>query len=144
MSQHSGAIRTYLDSNALIRLVESVDDDMLYLLQQVATGAVRAVTSEVALAEVLVKPMKDDDSRIIADYDALFQDDEFLEVVPVTREVLRRSAASRASIGNKGMDAIHVATAEVAECAIFLSSDLRLRLPQTLTRLRLDQIRGNP
>lgn len=123
-------------------LVESVDDDMHYLLQQVATGAVRAVTSEVALAEVLVKPFKDEDRRVIADYDALFHDDAFLEVVPVSREILRHSAASRAAIGNKGMDAIHVATAEVAECTVFLSSDLRLRLPQTLIRLRLDQIRG--
>jgi predicted nucleic acid-binding protein len=143
LSQDSAAIRTYFDSNALIRLVESTDVDMLYLLHQAASGVVRAVTSEVALAEVLVKPMKDGDGQVIAGYDALFQDDEFMEVVPVTRDILRRSAASRAAIGNKGMDAIHVATAEVAECTIFLSSDLRLRLPQTLTRLRLDQIRGN-
>jgi len=143
LSPDSAAIRIYFDLNALIRLVESTDEDMLYLLQQAASGVVRAVTSEVALAEVLVKPMKDGDGQVIAGYDALFQDDEFMEVVPVTRDILRRSAASRAAIGNKGMDAIHVATAEVAECTIFLSSDLRLRLPQTLTRLRLDQIRGN-
>lgn len=136
------AIRLYVDSNILIRLVESADADTRLLLERAADGVVDMVTSEIALAEVLVKPLRDGDDSLVADYEFLFTESGLVETLPVTRDILRASAADRAATGNKGVDAIHVASAEAAGCEAFLSADQRLRLPEGLPRLTLDQTRG--
>ena len=61
----------------------------------------------------------------------------------IDRAVLRRSAEIRATLGNKGADAIHIATALLADCSILLSSDQRLRLPSSLTQIELNHVRDH-
>ncbi len=132
------AISAYLDANFIIRFVESVDDNLASVADRADAGIVNLITSELALAEVLVGPMRDGDARLVREYESLFADTAFLQVLPVDRQTLRRSADLRATLGNKLPDAIHVATAVGAECQVFLSSDRRIRLPEALTRIALE------
>jgi predicted nucleic acid-binding protein len=131
----------YLDANAVIRFVESEDDGLLFLFEQAASGFLQLVTSELTLAEVLVGPLKDGDTGLAKLYEEFLISDDALEIRPVDRSVLRRSAEIRATLGNKGPDAIHIATALLCECSLLFSSDQRLRLPANLKQIDLTRIR---
>jgi len=133
-------ISAYLDSNLIIRFVESEEQALLFLIENAAADLLRLFTSELTLAEVLVAPLKARDTEMISIYEEMLTTDEALEIVPIDRSIVRRSAEVRATIGNKGMDAIHVATAIECGCTVFISSDERIRLPDTLSRIRVDQV----
>jgi predicted nucleic acid-binding protein len=132
----------YLDANALIRFIEGEDDGLLFLIENAASDLLRVYTSEFTLSEVLVGPLKQGQSELVSLYEELLVSDEFLTVVAVDRTVLRRSAEVRATLGNKGPDAIHVATALSSGCTVFVSSDERIKLPKQLAQLRVDEV-GN-
>ena len=133
----------YLDTNAIIRFIESEDDGLLHVFEQAAAGQLRLVTSELTLAEVLVGPLKDGDARLVEIYEGFLAGGAGLEIRPIDRAVLRQSAEIRATLGNKGADAIHIATALLADCSILLSSDQRLRLPSSLTQIGLTHVRAH-
>ena len=130
--------RVYLDSNFFIRFVESRDEALLLLFERAAADLLTLHTSELTLAEILVDPIKLGDTSRAGAYADLLRTDEWLEVIPISREVLVRSAEVRATIGNKLPDAIHVATATTSSCNVMLSSDKRLRLPEQMRRVRLE------
>ena len=94
--------------------------DLFKLIQE---GQLRAVTSELTLAEVLVKPLADGKTEICTAYTAAVQDSASLEVMPVTREVLVEAAGIRAKAGVRLPDAIHIATAVLSGCRSFLTND---------------------
>ena len=138
-------MRVYLDTNFVIRFVEGATDRLDRVVDMADAGTIELVTSELTSAEVLVVPFRLAKSDLVDTYETLLSGDGFIEVLPVTRDVLRRSAAIRATIGNKGMDAIHVATAASAECSIFLSSDTGIRLPPGMRLVTLEAIEaGDP
>lgn len=132
------ARNVYLDANFIIRLVESEDNSILFVLEQAAAGNVNLITSELTLAEVLVGPVRESDRRLIRAYEDLFADTDLLEVQPVNRTILVLSAELRVTLGNKLPDSIHVATAIGAACGVFLSSDRRIRLPDGLVRISVE------
>jgi predicted nucleic acid-binding protein len=134
--------RVYLDSNFFIRFVESEDLGLLALFERQAANLLTICTSELTLAEVLVDPIRLEDQQRARIYEDMLAPGGWVEMVPVDRQILRRSADIRATIGNKLPDAIHVATAAVQSCNVFLSSDKRLRLPREVTQVALDEI-GN-
>ena len=130
----------YLDTNAVIRFVESEDNSLLFLFEQAAAGLIQLVTSELTLAEVLVGPLKDGDTKLAEIYEEFLTSYDVLEVRPVDRSVLRRSAEIRATLGNKGPNVIHIATALLCECSLLFSSDQRLKLPDSLRQVDLPHI----
>ena len=134
------ATRLYLDTNVIIRFIESEDEGLLFLFEQAAIGRVELLTSEFTLAEVLVMPYRTNDTELRSVYEDFLASDEFLTVVPVTRPVLKESAAVRAALGAKGPDAIHVATAVLSGCKVFVSSDQRVPVPGGMMRLDIELI----
>lgn len=138
-------MRVYLDTNFFIRFVEGESVPLLRVIENGEFGRWRLVTSELTLAEVLVVPIRLGRQDLISANEQILSGDDVIEVLPVTRKVLRSSAAIRASIGNKGMDAIHVATAVEADCGIFLSSDTGIRVPPKMQTITLEAIEaGDP
>lgn len=136
----SEAMRVYLDTNFFIRFVEGESAPLLRVIEDGEFGRWRLVTSELTLAEVLVVPVRLGRQDLIAAYEQLLSGDAMIEVLPITRKTLRASAAIRASIGNRGMDAIHVATAVEADCGIFLSSDGGIKVPPQMQIVTLEAI----
>ena len=138
-------MRVYLDTNFVIRFVEGATDRLDRVVDMADAGTIELVTSELTSAEVLVVPFRLAKSDLVETYETLLSGDGLIEVLPVTRDVLRQSAAIRATIGNKGMDAIHVATAASAGCSVFLSSDTGIRLPPGMKLVTLEAIEaGDP
>lgn len=137
-------MRIYLDSLIFIYAVEgteelgSISRSILDCLQR-SPGTL--VTSEISLAEVLAPTRQRDTTppALEGAFVDLMTDDRWIELRPVTRSIVLATAAIRSKLGQKLIDAIHIATAEQAECAWFVSNDARLRLPEGLMKIEPDE-----
>ncbi len=137
---HSPLWRVYLDSNFFIRFVESRDERLLHVFEEEGIDFRSLYTSELTLAQVLVEPIRSDDNKLADEYTSLLAGHGPLEIVPTGRDILVKSAQVRATIGNKLPDAIHVATATARSCNVFVSSDKKLRLPDGIVQIALENI----
>jgi predicted nucleic acid-binding protein len=115
----------YLDTNALIYLTEgsvAFKKSLEGFFQKAIAADARFITSELALTELLVHPIRDDNKPLLTAYNDLFE--HFVEAVPITRAILVRAAELRAGSNKyRTPDAIHVATAEQANARVFVTGD---------------------
>lgn len=133
--------RLYLDTNAFIFAVEEQSERSSLLLElfSVSEEADRAilVTSELTLAEVLVKPYRNLEDELITRYDNMIRDSAWLDVQPVVRPTLWYAGVLRSQTGIKLPDAIHLSTALESGCTHFLTADKALRTSGELSHLQL-------
>lgn len=120
--------RVYLDTNVFIALVEDEDEARASLLSdlicsQPSDEAPVFCTSEVSLAETLVKPLRLQREAVIQRYEETIRPSFWLDVVPVAREVLYDAAVIRSQFKLKLPDAIHLSSAYAAGCTHFLTRD---------------------
>ena len=131
----------YLDTNIFIYTVEGYAPEETFLRELLAAledGRFTAVTSELTLAEVLVKPFELGREDVAAAYIELLTASDRLAVLPVDRAILVEAARQRAALGMRMPEAVHVATALAAGCELFLTNDSRLRLPHGLAKELLE------
>ena len=124
----AGAV-AYLDANIFIYLLEGfspIGDKAGELFAEIDAGRIRGVTSELTLAELLAKPIRDGNAQAISQYQNLLSSRQGLEVTSISRQILLEAARLRGSTPLKLPDAIHVATATLAGCTVFISNDKRL------------------
>ena len=118
--------RLYLDSNVFIYSEEKhteFDEALKQLGQDISMGVIEAVTSELTLLEVLVKPLADNDVAKIEMYKRSLRNGDAMSVVPVDRDVLLEATSVRAFGRLKLPDAIHFATALLSNCTHLLIND---------------------
>ena len=118
--------RVYLDSNIVIYAVEGFPnyaDQIQALLEAMDTGEIIAVTSELTLAETLIKPMKDQNLAIQQAYRTFLTPTTAMEIIPISRVILEDAARLRATTKLKLPDAIQLATALREQCDSFLTND---------------------
>ena len=135
--------RIYLDTNVFVYALEGYDQFRLPLTELFATidqGLLQAVTSELTLAEALVKPLLDRNPEREAVYHRILRSSSHLLVMPVTRDILVTAAHLRAEQGLKLPDAIHAATAQLSGCQQFLTNDSRFKTLPELTVVLLSQL----
>lgn len=123
--------RLYLDANILILLGEGRDDRAALLTELVVAQPPSQTpflcTSELTLAEVLVKPLREDDDRLVTQYENWMVPEGFMEIGPVDSSTLRHAAVLRSRYkAIKLPDAIHISTAIGLGCSHLLSGDRRL------------------
>jgi predicted nucleic acid-binding protein len=99
-----------------------------------------AVTSDLTLVEVLVKPLLDHHAERQAAYLQVLQPSASLQIIPVSREVLIAAARLRAATHFKLPDAIHAATAQPTGCDQFLTNDTRIPALTGLEIRRLSEL----
>ena len=124
------AEKIYLDTNVFIAAFENRNElsDLLANLFTVDTEKVRFATSELTLSELLVKPYKTADDAAIDLYEGMIQTSEWLDVLPVGRQMLSYAAVLRSQNPSlKLPDAIHVSTAFAADCSHLLTGDAGLK-----------------
>ncbi len=127
----------YLDANVMIAAIEHKALGAQALLGALERQECLGTTSELTLAEVLSGPLARHEAAPLAAYEALFAPGSTLQLVPVTRAILRRAAGLR---GMDLPDAIHVATAISSGCDVMASDDRHLQLPATIERVGLAQL----
>ncbi len=95
----TGVERIYLDTNLFIAAFERKDalsirfGELFTASRQ--PGHKAFVTSELTLSEVLVGPCRSRDDSLIGSYEMLVRTSEWLDVVPVARQVLQMAAVLR-------------------------------------------------
>ena len=121
--------RIALDASALIYLVEGSTVARERLSRRIGavltTPTGRVVASRLARLECRVKPLRDANSSLLDEYDAIFGAEEFI-FVDVTAAVLDRATELRARHGFKTPDAIHLASAIEGGADAFLTGDAAL------------------
>lgn len=118
--------KVYLDTNIIIYAVEGFADvaaQIRALLSAMDNAEIVALTSELTVAEVLVKPLKDKNETVQQAYKTFLTPTPVLQLAPVTRDVLEEAARVRAPTHLKLPDAIHLATAKLGGCDSFLTND---------------------
>ena len=118
--------RIYLDTNIFIYAVEGFDrfeEEISTLFSAVDRGKIEAITSELTLAEALVKPFEKGSERYQQIYREALQDRASFHLLSITRSLLVESARLRALTGLRLPDAIHLATAREAGCSTLVTND---------------------
>jgi len=118
--------KVYLDTNIVIYAIEGFADlanQIRALLQALDDAEIVAVTSELTLAEALIKPLKDQNQPVQQAYKKFLTPTSVLQVVPISNNILEAAAQLRATTKLKLPDAIHLATANLNDCDCFLTND---------------------
>ena len=122
--------RIYLDTNVWIYALEGCAEHstiLATLFARIDGGELLALTSELTLAEALVKPFSDRNVTLPQRYLETLQNRESVRIVPITREILIAAARLRAQVPTLKMpDALHAATALTEGIDYFISNDIRL------------------
>jgi predicted nucleic acid-binding protein len=123
--------RIYLDTNVFIEAFEKRGELSNLVVSLLVANSQqrpqRLVTSELALAEILVRPLELKDERLVRDYEGWITTNSYLEVYPIGRAVLWHAAELRANDKTlKLPDAIHLTTAIETKCRYFLTNDKRI------------------
>ncbi len=125
----------YVDANILIYIVEgnkALASELKQIVEALDAGVLRAVTSELTLAEVLIGSLRNGDQALAGTYRSLLTSSKVIRAVPVSVAILERSAAIRCNSTTLLPDAIHLATAELAGCKYMLTEDRQLQVPPPL------------
>jgi predicted nucleic acid-binding protein len=133
----------YLDTNIFIYYLEDFPQFRTIpgeLFRRLDAGEIRGVTSELALAEALVKPIRQKDAASRSIYEQMFASSRGLNVLPISREMLLAAAEIRATTSMKLPDAIHFATDQVASCAKYLTNDHLLTAQGSISILVLAEL----
>lgn len=115
-------MRIYLDTAPVIYAVEQVRDLAVVVDNRLNTPDAVLVASDLTRMECRVKPLKDGNTELLADYDDFFEG-AVAEIVTLSRSVMDRATEIRARYSYKTPDAIHLAAALEAGCDVFLTSD---------------------
>jgi len=116
-------MRIYLDSCVVIYLVENTPQAAT--VQQILANyqGSQACSSNLALLECLVAPLRDNDEVLVNAYKQFFR---VCYRIPSRVQVFRVAAHLRATTNLRTPDALHLAYAHAGKCHIFLTGDKKL------------------
>jgi predicted nucleic acid-binding protein len=129
--------RVYFDTNIFIYVLEEFAEAAAQLHEiraALLTGDCEVFTSELTLCELLVPHFRSNNLERMKQYRGFLERSGAVTLIATSRLTYLRASDYRGQFGLKTTDAIHVASATEAECAIFLTSDTRLQLPASSSR----------
>jgi predicted nucleic acid-binding protein len=135
--------RVYFDTNPIIYFVEQNDNfiqviDPIFNL--IGTGDIFAYTSELTLAEILIKPFKDGSNNIISAHKELLLDEDFFRLTSIDRDLLMQAAEFGGKNNTKLPDAIHMVSAMSNDCQYFITNDKKFRDYGSIKVIQLSEL----
>lgn len=133
----------YFDTNIFIYALEDSKEfrnQILSLFSHIKKTKSKIFTSELTLAECLVKPYANNDVFSIRNYENNIKDSQDLKLSTITKEILKKASENKAIFHNKLPDAIHIATAVFYECDYFITNDLGINEPNNLKKIILKDL----
>ena len=119
-------MRIYLDAAPIIYLIEQRTPFAHQVLAQISTPGSILVSSDLALLEALVQPLRRKDQQLIQDFNSFFAS-QVSEKIGSTESVFRQAADIRADYNFRTPDALHLAAAMASSCDVFLTNDAGLK-----------------
>lgn len=129
-----------LDTCVFIYLIEEnreFIDIVLPIFEAIDQGILRGVTSGITLIETLVIPLRKSDHLLANQYERILTKSSGIKMYDLDREILRKAAYLRATLGIKTPDALQIAAAQLAGCSAFVTNDRRLPHIEGLNILQL-------
>ncbi|MBM3790518.1 MAG: type II toxin-antitoxin system VapC family toxin [Acidobacteria bacterium] len=96
------------------------------LFAAMTEGRLRGVVSALTLLETLVLPYRSGNAALAGHYEGFLTRSSGLRMHGITVDVLRAAAQLRAVHNIRTPDAIHLATAMIARCPVYLTNDRNL------------------
>ena len=93
------------------------------LVGDIERGELRGVISAITEMEMLVRPLAEGLTRVVADIEQLLRRLRWLDIVPMDRALARQAAALRAETRLRSLDAIIATTAIAADCRYVVGND---------------------
>ncbi len=121
-----------LDTAPLIAFIAKEEpylDLVRPLFQAIDQGKIHAVTLTFTLIEVLVRPLREKDEALAAQYQEILTRAKYLMLLPLSETVALQAAELRATLNLRTPDAIQVATALIGGADTLITNDKRLRVP---------------
>jgi predicted nucleic acid-binding protein len=122
--------KIYIDTNIFIYLIEGykeTEELLKEIFLGIDKGYISAVTSNLSLSEVLVKPFIDKNEIMKNLYVQILKDSPIVDIDSISDSVLIDAARIRAEFKIKTPDAIHLATAKETQCDFMLTNDAGMR-----------------
>lgn len=119
-----------LDSAPLIYFIEDVAPyaDLLNpVFSRLESGALGAVTSTIALAEILTKPFADKNFALVDEIKFTIKTFSTLSIVALDEKMAEAAALIRARHSIRLPDALQIAAAIQGEATLFITNDKRLK-----------------
>jgi predicted nucleic acid-binding protein len=110
------------------------------LWREAHSGQFTIQSSDLAVLETLVKPLREGDTVVENVFRGLFDAKEVL-LVPATRPIWEEAARLRATTGLRTPDALHAATARQIGCTMFVTNDRDFRRVEGLPVVVLEELR---
>lgn len=101
-------------------------------------GKIAVVTSVITLSEVLVKPLRDDETKLAQQYWDILLNINGLTTVEVSIAIAEKAAQLRSQYSLRTPDAIQIATALQSNATALLTNDIRFPVLPALQMLILD------
>ena len=122
--------RVYMDTNIFIYFLEQREgyfECVAPIIEACEAGKFIGYTGDVAVAETMIQPYREDNLSLVANFKAFFASENFLSIQSHDAAIFDLAAQLRAKHGMKLIDALHYATALKAGCSFFLSNDAGIK-----------------
>ena len=130
----------YFDTNIFIYLLEHhsyLGEVCLSIVQSAVDKELDGYSGDLVMAELLVKPLKDNNARAVKAVKDLFSQETRIELLPHKRSTFETAALLRANYKIKLPDALHIATAIENHIEVFLTNDREIPSIPEITVLQL-------
>lgn len=137
--------RVYIDSNFFIYFLTRHPVGFAAaagVLQACDRGEIIGTTGDAVVAELLVKPYRDDDTAAIHRIRQLFARQHFIQRLQHNAACFELAAELRGKQGGKLIDALHYATALQGGCRFLLTNDRAFKSSERLAVLGLKDFAG--
>ncbi len=132
-----------LDTAPLIYFIEEHPtylESVRYFFQAVDRGDFKVITSTVTLLEVLVQPLRQNNTDLANEYRDILLNSVNLRTVGISESVAEQAARLRAEHNIRTPDAIQLASAIEEGASFFVTNDSRLPELPSLNLLILDDL----
>ena len=133
----------FLDTAPLIYFIEGNSEfqgKLEKLFKRNDENHFKFITSSITLLEVLVKPIKEGQEKIIKHYKTILTNADGIDIFEITIPIAVKAAELRAKYNIRTPDALQIATSILYQSDYFLTNDLRLKNISELKLLTISEL----
>jgi predicted nucleic acid-binding protein len=133
--------KIFLDTAPLIYYIEDSNVHVQKLTELFdVKSRCRFVTSVITLTEVLVMPLRLQNTVLARQYENILTDTGNVDIYEINLQIAKQTAQLRATYNVKTPDALQLATAQYCSADYFLTNDLKLKAVNILNVITLDEL----